>query len=297
MTNQPIMVVGSNGQLGSDMCIEARTAGHEVFAVDFPRIDITSQQSVEKMINEVRPACIINCAAYTAVDDCETNKATAYALNADGPGYLATAAAAIGARMIHISTDYVFNGNKKGVYVETDTPDPQSIYGASKYEGEQQVAAVCADHQIFRIAWLYGLHGRNFVFNIRAAAEKRAGIDGKMSVVADQFGTPTYTKDVCRQVVRVMRQKELTGIFHATCEGSCCWFDFAKVIVDAAKIPVILSPCTTDEHPRPAPRPKNSHLENERLKAAGVAVMREWREAFDEFLREEAVGEMGRNHV
>ncbi len=288
MNKQKILVIGCTGQLGTDMCSEARSARYEVEGIDFPQIDITDPGLVEHCVVSSKAACIINCAAFAAVDDCETQHERAFALNADGAGYIAAAAASIGARMIHISTDYVFDGRKDcdSAYVETDLPNPQSIYGKSKLAGELKVAAACGNHQIFRIAWLYGLHGKNFVFTIRAVAEKKAASGGALMVVNDQFGTPTSTKEVCRQVLKTM-QTDLTGIFHATCEGFCTWFDFAGEIVRAARIPAEVRPCTTDEFPRPAPRPKNSMLENERLKRSGIAIMADWKSAFGEFLRDE----------
>jgi dTDP-4-dehydrorhamnose reductase len=286
MNNRRLLIIGSTGQLGTDMCIEASNAGYEAIGVDFPQIDLSDRRSIDRHIVDSKAMAIINCAAYTAVDECETNETRAFALNADAPGFIASAAASIGARMVHISTDYVFDGEKNGFYVESDRPNPQSVYGKSKYAGELQVAAACENHQIFRIAWLYGLHGKNFVFTIRAAAKKKAASDGVLMVVNDQFGTPTTTKEVCRQVLKAL-PTGTTGIFHATCEGCCTWFDFAQTIVQAARIQVRVLPCTTDEFPRIAPRPKNSRLENERLKRSGIAVMTDWEDAFREFLRDE----------
>ena len=286
MNERRILIIGSTGQLGTDMCREAHNGGYEVMGLDFPQIDIADWRSVERCVMESRAAYVINCAAYTAVDDCEMNRERAFALNADGPGAIAAAAASIGARMVHISTDYVFDGEKEGHYVETDTPNPQSVYGKSKLVGEHNVAASCENHQIFRIAWLYGLHGNNFVFTIRSAARKKVSSGGGLTVVNDQFGSPTSTREVCRQVLHAL-PTEYTGVFHATCEGWCTWFDFAKEIVTAAGIPVEVHPCTTAEFPRPAPRPKNSRLQNQRLKSADIAVMDDWESAFREFLRDE----------
>lgn len=284
--NKKILVIGSTGQLGTDMCIEARNAGYEVSGIDFPQIDIADRQSIATVIEDYTPDYIINCAAFTAVDACETERDRAFLLNAEGAGYLAEAASRCGARMVHISTDYVFDGRKDGFYLESDPTNPQSVYGMSKLEGERLVAAACPDHQIFRIAWLYGLHGKNFVYTIRSVAEKKAAAGEPLPVVADQTGTPTSTREVCRQVLRA-QEISATGVFHATCEGSCTWYDFTRAIVNAAKIPVEVVPCTTEDFPRPAPRPRNSCLENGRLKEAGVACMSDWRIAFEEFLSDE----------
>jgi dTDP-4-dehydrorhamnose reductase len=282
-----VLIIGSTGQLGTDMCIMAGHAGYDVAGVDFPQIDLADRSSVERIVRTSGAGCIINCAAYTAVDNCEQEPDRAFALNAHGAGFIAAAAAEMGTRMVHISTDYVFDGNKESPYIESDVPNPQSVYGKSKLEGERLVAAACADHQIFRIAWLYGLNGKNFVFTIRSVAEKKAAAGEPLRVVNDQSGTPTSTKEVCRQIIAALPSPE-TGVFHATCEGSCTWYDFAREIVTAARIPVDLQPCTTAEFPRPAPRPKNSRLENSRLKRAGIAVMTHWKNAFEEFCRDEA---------
>ncbi|MBN1760078.1 MAG: dTDP-4-dehydrorhamnose reductase [Chitinispirillaceae bacterium] len=286
MKSKTYMVIGSTGQLGTDMCDELRLAGFDVHGVDYPDIDIGNERSVASVVDALKPATIINCAAFTAVDDCETQRERAFLLNAEGAGYLAAAAGGCEARIVHISTDYVFDGCKDGFYLETDQTNPQTVYGRSKLEGERLVAAACENHQIFRIAWLYGIHGKNFVYAIRAAADKKAAAGEPLRVVADQFGTPTSTREVCRQVLRA-QAISATGVFHATCEGDCSWFDFAGTIVTAAGIPVEVLPCTTEEFPRPAPRPRNSRLENRRLKEERIDCMVDWRSAFDEFLHDE----------
>lgn len=284
--NKKVLVVGSTGQLGTDMCHEARRAGYDVVGVDFPAIDIADKTSVAGVVDAYNPDCIINCAAFTAVDACETERDKAFLLNAEGAGNCAAAADRIGARIVHISTDYVFDGRKDGFYVETDPTDPPSIYGKSKLEGERLVAAHCDNHQIFRIAWLYGVHGKNFVYTIRSVAEKQAAAGKPMNVVDDQIGTPTSCVEVSRQVLRGLELHE-TGVFHATCQGACSWFDFAKTIIAAAGIDVEILPCSTDAFPRPAPRPRNSRLENRKLREAGADSMAEWRKAFEDFLFDE----------
>lgn len=279
-------MIGSGGQLGTDLCKEAAHAGYTVKGIDYPAIDIGNKDSVMKVIGESGAKIVVNCAAFTAVDDCEKEHDKAFLLNAEGPAFIAQACSQTGARMVHISTDYIFSGDKIGVYTEIDEPGPKSVYGQSKLAGEQNVAKYCQNHQIFRIAWLYGIHGKNFVFTIRSVAEKRAAAEGFMKVVNDQAGTPTSTREVCRQIIKA-QSCTLTGIFHATCEGSCTWFDFATAIVKSAGIKVTVLPCTTEEFPRPAPRPKNSILENQRLKAAGINIMVPWEAAFAEFLQDE----------
>jgi len=280
------MVIGSGGQLGTDMCSEAEKAGFQVVGVDYPAIDIGNKRSVEEHVVGSGVSAVINCAAFTAVDACETEMEKAFLLNAEGVGNIAAAASKAGARMVHISTDYVFSGDKPEPYVETDATDPRSVYGKSKLEGERLVIRNCSDYQILRIAWLYGCHGSNFVKTIRAVAAKKAAAKEALAVVNDQVGTPTSTVQVSRQVLAAL-QEDVTGIFHATCEGSCSWYDFAKEIVAAAGIPVEMVPCSTEEFPSPTPRPKNSVLENRRFKEAGLAVMEHWKDAFSAFLQDE----------
>lgn len=290
--NKKVLVIGSTGQLGTDMCTEAEKAGYDICGIDFPEIDIADKESVDHHVAGSGASLVVNCAAYTAVDDCETHEKEAFSLNAEGAGFIAAAAAKAGARVVHISTDYVFSGSKKEPYTEDDMPDPKSAYGRSKLAGERKVAAENENHQIFRIAWLYGQYGRNFVFTIRNAAKKKAAENGKLFVVNDQVGTPTSTREVCRQVMKA-QQSACTGVFHATCEGFCSWYDFTRKIVAAAGIPVTVMPCSTKDFPRPAPRPANSRLENGRLKKAGIAIMKPWEEAFEAFLREEAFQRSG----
>ncbi|NLD99290.1 MAG: sugar nucleotide-binding protein, partial [Fibrobacter sp.] len=207
-------------------------------------------------------------------------------LNADGPRILAVAAQSIGATLVHISTDYVFDGEKNTPYLETDTPDPKTAYGRTKLAGERLVAEHCQKHLIFRIAWLYGIYGNNFVRAIRTNALKKSQSGEPMLVVNDQFGTPTYTIEVCKQILNTIG-RDLYGIFHCTCEGSCSWYDFAVEIIEAAGINVTLKPCTTDEFPRPAPRPHYSILENAKLKANGINIISDWKVAFKKFLEQE----------
>ncbi|NLG15981.1 MAG: dTDP-4-dehydrorhamnose reductase [Fibrobacter sp.] len=284
--NNTVLIVGSGGQLGSDMVKVFRKEQYAVEEIDFPSIDISDRESVRKAIAKTRPSYIINCAAFTAVDDCETKQETAYAINAKGPENLALTAEETGSLLVHISTDYVFDGTKITPYVETDAPNPLTVYGKSKLEGERLVAQSCSRHQIFRIAWLYGLHGNNFVKAIRNAAVKKISSGEPLKVVNDQFGTPTYTVEVCRQILKCINSGN-HGIFHCTSEGWCSWYDFAREILSKSGIDVKVVPCTTEDFPRPAPRPRYSVLENARLKGLGLNIFPEWKVAFENYLDEE----------
>jgi len=281
-----VLVVGHRGQLGRDMMLAAAAKGFAVHGEDFPGIDITRLDSVTKAVARYRPAAVINCAAFTAVDQCESETAKAFAVNADGAKNLALAAAECGAKLVHLSTDYVFDGMKKTPYVETDKPNPLSVYGKSKLEGEKLLAETYDRCFIVRVAWLYGTRGNNFLKTIRSRAQKCAVTGEPVKVVNDQIGTPTYTMHVCRQLLSLM-QSEHFGIYHGTNEGSCSWFDFASAIVKAYAIKANVVPCTTAEFPRPAPRPANSVLENERLKKLLMNTMPRWEMGLEEYLEEE----------
>ncbi len=283
-----LLIIGSNGQLGSDLVKTAESLRrHIVVPIDYPQIDIRDKASVESVVNDAAPDAVINCAAFTAVDDCETKRDTAFALNADACGNLALAAKARSSLLIHISTDYVFDGTASSPYTENDNANPRTVYGKSKLRGEEIITELYGDNSmIFRIAWLYGAGGKNFVKTIRRVASSCSQENKPLKVVNDQFGTPTWTVSVCRQILSVIDGGE-RGIFHATCEGDCSWFDFAKEIVSAYGIGAEVSPCTTEEYPSKTPRPRYSVLENARLKALNANIMPEWREAFREFLSTE----------
>jgi dTDP-4-dehydrorhamnose reductase len=280
-----LLIIGSSGQLGSDFVkLSESDPRRSVVPIDYPQIDIRDKSSVESAVNGCAPDAIINCAAFTAVDDCETNGEAAFALNALACENLALAAKARSSLLIHISTDYVFDGAASSPYTEDSPTNPRTVYGKSKLRGEEIIADIYGSgSMIFRIAWLYGANGANFVKTIRRAATSCLRENKPLKVVNDQLGTPTWTVSVCRQILSVIDRGE-RGVFHATCEGACSWFDFAKEIVAASGTGAEVLPCTTEEFPRPAPRPRYSVLENSRLKATGANIMPEWREAFYEFL-------------
>jgi len=281
-----ILVIGSGGQLGHDFVDQAKLCGHAVTPVDYPQIDIRDESSVRSHIRAASPDVVINCAAYTAVDDCETQRDMAMALNADACGNLARCAREHSSLLVHISTDYVFDGKASAPYTEECGTNPQSVYGLSKLRGEEIITEQYDNSMIFRIAWLYGVHGNNFVKTIRRVAASNAKENRPLRVVNDQFGTPTWTVDVCRQILSVLSIKE-RGVFHCTSEGACSWYDFAKEIVAVSGISAEVQPCTTAEFQRPAPRPQYSVLENARLKSIGANIMPDWRAGFGEFLSTE----------
>lgn len=280
-----IAVIGCNGQLGRDMVTECNREGHSTVGIDYPDIDITDASNTISCIKTINPEVIINCSAFTAVDLCEKEMEKAFAVNADGIGHIAMRALYSNAKVVHFSTDYVFDGLKTEPYTENDLPNPQTVYGKSKLAGEYILKAITQNHFIFRIAWLYGAYGNNFVKTIRAIALERSKKNKPLKVVNDQYGTPTYTKEVCKQVLKTIPTNEF-GLYHCTNEGECSWYDFARYIVSSLGISVDIVPCTTEEFPRPAPRPKYSVLENARLNLSGLNQMLGWKKAFDIFMEE-----------
>ncbi|MCW4442358.1 dTDP-4-dehydrorhamnose reductase [Vibrio splendidus] len=268
-----VLITGCYGQVGS--CLTKQLANNEnttVLALDRDRLDITNQEAVYSAVNEFQPTIIINAAAHTAVDRAEDEVNLSYAINRDGPKYLAQAAQSVGAAMLHISTDYVFEGNKVGEYTETDTTNPQGVYGASKLAGEIAVAEECDKHVILRTAWVFGESGNNFVKTMLRLGENRDAL----SIVGDQFGGPTYAGDIASALIQIA--KRITqggtveyGVYHYSGLPHVSWFDFADAIFDAAVQQGVLAnkpnltSITTDQYPTPAKRPGNSRLCNEKI--------------------------------
>jgi dTDP-4-dehydrorhamnose reductase len=269
-----ILVTGARGQLGHEL-IEV-LATHELHGRDHHAFDITDRQAVVKTVEQVRPSWLINAAAYNDVDAAEGASELAFAVNASGPGYLAEAAARAGAEMIHISTDYVFDGRKGTPYTELDRADPLSVYGRSKYEGELQVQSAHPSACVLRTAWLYGAYGKNFVKAIRAAAEH----GGPLKVVADQVGSPTWTRHRA-QAIGELIQAPARGLFHVANGGSCTRFEFARAIVQGR---VAIQPISASDAARPAQRPANSALASDRWLAAGFRPLPGWETALTKFL-------------
>ncbi len=271
-----ILISGGRGQLGHDVT-RLLTLKHEVHSLGSSELDIGNREQVQEVLSIIDPEVVINCAAYTAVDNCETEKELAWRVNAQGPRNLAEGMKTTGGRLIHISTDYVFNGEKavNKSYHEGDPVAPLSEYGRSKLAGEEAIADTCSNYLILRTAWLYGMKGGNFLktmLRLALADPKRT-----LKVVNDQHGSLTWTATLARQIEAVL-SPTLQGVAHATAEGSSTWYEGACYFLEAMEIPYSLSPCTTAEYPTPAHRPANSILENTVLKQAGISSFGSWQE-------------------
>jgi len=257
----------------------------EIVPTDLPEADITDEAGFDALVARERPAAVIHCAAATAVDACETNAEFAYRLNARGTANVAAACNRHGVRLIAISTDYVFDGTAERPYTEFDrATGGATVYGQSKFAGEEQVRALCPNHCICRISWLYGFGGPSFV---HAMLELADGTRPVLKVVADQRGNPTSALAVARELGALLARPQLCGTFHMTCEGEASWAEFAAEIFRLVGRNQAIEPCTTAEFPRPAPRPKNSRLEKLGLRLAGLPPMPCWQDALAEFLRAE----------
>ena len=277
-----IMITGDKGQLGAD-CTRVLGEAHDVFGVDIDEVDIAKLPDIEWLVQQFGPNIIINCAAYTRVDDCETEKELAWKANVTGAENLAKCVDKYGARLIHISTDYVFDGRKKvpEPYVETDEPNPISYYGITKLKGEEAVKRSTDRYVILRTAWLYGISGYNFLKTMLKLSLKNS--DNKIKVVNDQFGSPTWTYRLALQIETLI-ETDFQGTFHATSEGYCSWYELADYFLKKMDVPHTVIPCTTEEYPTLAVRPMNSILENRNLKEKGMNIMTHWKSDVDNFV-------------
>ncbi|NEW07095.1 dTDP-4-dehydrorhamnose reductase [Paenibacillus sp. SYP-B3998] len=279
-----ILVTGAYGQLGQDV-VKLLAAKHEVHGLGREQLDITNENQCFEVLSTLKPDVIIHSAAYTAVDLAETEEDLAYKINAFGTRNLAVAAEKIGAKLCYISTDYVFDGTAVTPYREYDNTNPQSVYGKSKRAGEQLVQTLSSNYFIVRTSWVYGLHGANFVKTMLKLAQDRDTI----KVVSDQIGSPTYTVDIALFLEQLI-QTERYGIYHASNAGVCSWFDFARAIFEESGTTIKLEPCSTEEFPLPAPRPRFSAMEHLAIRANGFEDLRPWREGLRAFLKELSEG-------
>jgi dTDP-4-dehydrorhamnose reductase len=273
-----ILITGAAGMLGSDVQRAATAAGHEPLTVTRAHADVTDAAAVIEAVTAAVPEVVINCAAWTDVDGAESAIEQATAVNGAGAGNVAAAAQAAGAWLIHVSTDYVFNGAKAGPYVESDPPDPVSAYGRSKLDGELAVAAAAPGrHTIVRTAWLFGEGGKCFPKTILRVAAQRP----ELTVVSDQIGCPTYTGHLAAALVELAHTR-LPGVLHVAGGNQCSWYEFAGAIVAAGGLDCTVRPVSSDEYPTPTRRPANSALVSER----GAPVLPEWQVGLERFMSE-----------
>jgi len=280
-----VLVTGAGGMLGQDVVRAAEAAGDEVFALARGDLDVTDERAVAAAISDERVDAVINCAAWTDVDGAESDPDGADAVNALGAENVANAAAHVGARLVHVSTDYVFDGDRspdEPAYVESDMPAPRSVYGASKLAGEEAVAEVGGSYAIVRASWLFGVGGRNFVATM---LDLGAGRD-EVTVVDDQIGCPTATAHLAPALVALAREPDAQGIFHVAGGGRCSWHELAVETFRQAGVACRVLPCTTAEMPRPAPRPPFSALASERDDAP---LLPPWQEGLTTYLAQRGV--------
>lgn len=275
-----IIVTGCNGQLGRAVNLEFQNNTEIEFVnTDVGELDITNIDKVMELVKQVKPYAIINCAAHTGVDACEDEWDKAYKINAIGPRNLSIAASETGAKMIHVSTDYVFNGKADKPYTEFDKPDPQGAYGVTKLAGENMVKDFADRYFILRTAWLYG-DGKNFVKTMLRLSES----NDKVRVVGDQVGSPTSAKELAAAIAQLIFTENY-GIFHATCEGSCSWAQFAEEIFKMAGKKTVVEAITTEEFGAKAPRPAYSILENYMLKLTTDYRFADWHDALSVYMK------------
>ncbi len=266
-----ILVTGAKGMLGQDLCPLLEDENFDVIETDIDSLDITNIKNIENVLEDCKPDYVIHCAAYTNVDKAEEDKETAFKINAEGTKNLAEVCKKLDITIIYISTDYVFDGTKKGKYLTTDKTCPVSVYGASKLEGEKAVQE-CEKYYITRTSWLYGHHGKNFVETMISLKDRE-----ELKVVDDQVGCPTWTVELSNGIVKIIKENMPYGIYHVCGSGHTSWYGFAKKIFELCNLKVNLTPCTTNEFPRAAQRPKNSIMENNK-------ICRKWETALKEYI-------------
>jgi dTDP-4-dehydrorhamnose reductase len=286
-----LLVIGSKGQLGWELCRQGKERGFNLVPLDLPEFDITDQSAVSSTVPRSNADLVVNAAAYTAVDKAESEPDLAFAVNRDGPSYLAMACAEIGIPLIHVSTDYVFDGCKEGPYLETDQVCPIGVYGKSKAAGEEKVRRRLKEHIILRSSWLYGVHGNNFVKTmLRLGKEKQ-----ELSVVDDQYGCPTFAADLAEAILTISSsigrgQNISWGTYHYCGSGNTTWYGFASKIFEIAKDYDTLKlkkviPISTLEYPTPASRPENSIMDCSSLKQNFNISPPEWQDSLEVMLQ------------
>lgn len=290
-----ILITGSNGQLGNELqkivatgkaeigAVSEEIKNAEVFAMDVDTLDITNLEQVKKVLNEVKPDVVINCAAATNVDGCEANQDLAFKINSLGPRNLAMVAEELGAKIVQVSTDYVFSGVGETPLKECDLVDPVSVYGKTKLLGEEFVRDFSTKYYIVRTAWLYGYVGHNFVYTMMKLGKDR----DTLNVVNDQLGNPTHANDLAYHILKLIQTEEY-GVYHCTGKGECSWYDFASEIMKLSGRNCTVNPCTSEEYksmyPNSADRPAYSSLDNMMLRCTIGDEMRDWKDALKTFM-------------
>ncbi|MDB8559585.1 dTDP-4-dehydrorhamnose reductase [Turicibacter sanguinis] len=274
-----VLVTGVKGQLGHDVVKDLKKRGHQPIGVDREEMDLMNNESIRHFIMDTRPEAIIHCAAYTAVDKAEEEVEVCYQVNAEAVKVIAECAKELEVKLIYISTDYVFDGTKDGEYVETDTPNPINVYGASKLKGEQYVQELLTNYYIVRISWVFGINGNNFIKTMRRLGTER----DELNIIHDQVGSPTYTADLAPLLVDMI-ETDKYGIYHATNEGFCSWYEFANEIFKQSGIEVKTNPITTDQYPTAAKRPMNSKMSKDKLIKNDFKIIDNWKNALNRYL-------------
>lgn len=276
-----VLVTGVKGQLGFDVCKELDKRNIENKGIDRDDCDITDEQAVLSYIKNYAPDVVVHCAAYTAVDRAEDEKEICYNVNVKGTEYIARACKEIDAKMVYISTDYVFEGTGDKAYEVQDNTAPDNTYGITKYQGEEAVRKILSKYFIIRISWVFGINGNNFINTMMKLGESRS----ELNVVADQIGSPTYTYDTA-PLICDMIATEKYGIYHATNEGYCSWADLAEYIFSVTGQKVLVHHIKSEEYPTKASRPKNSRLSKASLDNAGFKRLPDWQDAVKRYINE-----------
>lgn len=286
-----ILITGSKGQLGNELQriikdgyseigqVSENIKNSEVFPLDIDELDITKLEDVKTVLNEIKPDVVINCAAATNVDGCESNQDLAFKINAIGPRNLAMVCEEIGAKLVQVSTDYVFSGKGYTPLTEYDIPAPYSVYGKTKLKGEEYVREFSSKYFIVRTAWLYGYVGKNFVYTMMRLGEEKE----ELTVVNDQKGNPTHANDLAHHILKLIETEEY-GVYHCTGKGECTWYDFASLIMELSGRKCRVIPVTSEQYKTPAKRPEYSSLDNMMLRCTVGDEMRDWKEALKSFM-------------
>ena len=276
-----ILVTGVKGQLGYDVVKALESRGYQPVGVDREEMDLMNNNMIQNFIMNLKPEAIIHCAAYTAVDQAEEEVEICYQINAEAVKVMAECAKTLDIPMIYISTDYVFDGTKASEYVETDIPNPINVYGASKLKGEQYVQQLLEKFYIVRISWVFGINGNNFIKTMQRLGNEQ----DQLNIIHDQVGSPTYTADLASLLVDMIETNRY-GIYHATNEGYCSWYEFADEIFKQSQLDVMLHPITTDQYKTKAKRPLNSKMSKQKLSDYGFHRLPTWQEALKNYLNQ-----------